>query len=1018
MPFSEVNMTDAGTRSNRDRISILYVDDDQDLLMVGKIFLERSGKFRVDTLTSAQEALRSSQIQSYDAIVSDYQMPGMDGILFLKAFREKFGDIPFILFTGKGREDVVIEAINNGADFYIQKGGLPEAQFAELAHKIRQAVRRKQAEQSLQDSEKRLSDIIEFFPDAIVAIDRCGRVIAWNKATEEMTGIPSNEMLGKGDYNYAIPFYGARRPVLIDMINEPDKKIEQFYSNVYRTGSSVTAETDYPHPKGNRISTLIKACPLYDQSGEIAGAIESIRDITERRLAEEALQKSYALLKGVLESPVDIVIFALDRQYRYIAFNENHRNTMKRIWGADIVLGTSMLEYITNPEDRHKAMVHFDRALSGESFTISEMYGDIDLERRWYEDYYNPIRNENGDIIGLTLVLTDITAQMNTEQDLRNSEMRFLAATINAGSWIWEVDPVGIYTYSSPAVEGILGYHPDELVGKARFSDFFDPVHQKEQTALALKKLNTHEGFRDFVAFYRHKNGSKVILKTSGIPRFNQEGTFLGYYGSDQDITKEKEAESKLLESEARYRLLADNVFDVIWIADEEMHLSYISPSIMKLRGITPKEALEESFIDALTPESFQRVQESHKKWLETLQQNRPMPEKMVMELEFRCKNGSTVLTELIMSTAFDSNNHARILGVTRDISQRKQAEEALRGSEEKFRSFVENASEIVYSLNPDGVFTYISPNVTELLGYEISEIIGLPTSSIVHPDDYPRNLESYRLILRTGKYKSGNEYRLRHKDGTWRWYSQSITPIRNTGGDVIAIQGICHDITRRRQSEETLRKANRQLSLLSGITRHDILNKIAVIRGNLALAEMDFPDFARSESLQTMKSAAAVIQSQIEFTRLYEELGAHEPQWIRLDTLMPRSSLPDTVTLEADLQGVSVFADPMLKKVFFNLLDNSVRHGERVTKIRVSAHESDDNLIIVWEDNGVGIAEEEKEQIFERGFGKNTGLGMFLVREILALTDISIRETGVPGTGARFEISVPGGFWKKTGDP
>ena len=125
-------------------------------------------------------------------------MPGMDGIAFLKAVRERFGDIPFILFTGRGREEVVIEAINNGADSYLQKGGDPEAQFAELAHRIRQAVRRKQAERSLQDSERRLSDIIDFLPDATFAIDRSGQVIAWNRAIEEMTGIPAGEMLGKG----------------------------------------------------------------------------------------------------------------------------------------------------------------------------------------------------------------------------------------------------------------------------------------------------------------------------------------------------------------------------------------------------------------------------------------------------------------------------------------------------------------------------------------------------------------------------------------------------------------------------------------------------------------------------------------------------------------------------------------------------------------------------------------------------------------------------------------------------
>ncbi len=127
-------------------ISVLYVDDERDLCEISRIFLEREGEFKVATAISAQEAIDLLHLTSYDVIISDYSMPGMDGIAFLKAVRERFGDIPFILFSGRGREEVVIEAINNGADFYIQKGGDPKSQFAELRHKIRQAARRKQAE--------------------------------------------------------------------------------------------------------------------------------------------------------------------------------------------------------------------------------------------------------------------------------------------------------------------------------------------------------------------------------------------------------------------------------------------------------------------------------------------------------------------------------------------------------------------------------------------------------------------------------------------------------------------------------------------------------------------------------------------------------------------------------------------------------------------------------------------------------------------------------------------------------
>jgi len=273
--------------------SVLYVDDERDLLEICKIFLEQSPEFSVKTAASGAEALELLSTHPFDAIISDYQMPGMDGIALLKTVRTQYGDIPFILFTGRGREEIVIEAINNGADFYLQKGGDVKAQFAELAHKIRQATARRQAEISLVESEKRLAEIIDFLPDATFAINRDGIIIAWNRAIEEMTGLSAEAMLGKGDHEYALPFYGTRRPILIDLIFSPEHEVEHYYSSILRAGATITAETNLPHPRGNQITVLAKAGPLYNRQGELAGAIEAIRDITERKKADDELRAAY-----------------------------------------------------------------------------------------------------------------------------------------------------------------------------------------------------------------------------------------------------------------------------------------------------------------------------------------------------------------------------------------------------------------------------------------------------------------------------------------------------------------------------------------------------------------------------------------------------------------------------------------------------------------------------------------------------------------------------------------------------
>ncbi|NMB79872.1 MAG: PAS domain S-box protein, partial [Methanomicrobiales archaeon] len=302
-------------------ISVLYVDDEPDLCELGKLFLERSGDFTVDTTTAARTALASEKIETYDAIVSDYQMPEMDGIEFLRAVRENARDIPFILFTGRGREEIVIAAINGGADFYLQKGGDPTAQFAELAHKIRIAVERRQAKNALKDSEHRFADIINFLPDATFAIDRAGHVIAWNRAIEEMTGVPATEILGKSDHEYGLPFYGEKRPLLIDLVFSDAEEIRKKYPIVRKNEDKFISEIYIPRLYGGKGAYLwFIASPLYDAQGTVVGAIESIRDITDRKHAEGALSESEQRLNDIINFLPDATL-AVDRSGRVIAWN-------------------------------------------------------------------------------------------------------------------------------------------------------------------------------------------------------------------------------------------------------------------------------------------------------------------------------------------------------------------------------------------------------------------------------------------------------------------------------------------------------------------------------------------------------------------------------------------------------------------------------------------------------------------------------------------------------------------------
>ncbi len=292
---------------------VLYVDDEPVLLEIAKIFLEKTKEFTLDITTSANDILKSDRIKSYDAIISDYQMPGMDGITFLKHVHTEFGDIPFIMFTGKGREDVVIAALNNGADYYLNKSIDPRSQFDDLAQNMKRVIKRREAREAVKNSERRLSNLINFLPDSTFAIDLDGKVIAWNKAMEDLTGVKKATIIGESDYIYALPFFDKRQPMLLDLILHDNREAEKEYSSLRRQDDKLIAEMHLPmFHEGKGADLWFIASPLYDTQGEITGAIEVIRDISETRKAESALQESEGQYRVLFESAPDAILLLDD----------------------------------------------------------------------------------------------------------------------------------------------------------------------------------------------------------------------------------------------------------------------------------------------------------------------------------------------------------------------------------------------------------------------------------------------------------------------------------------------------------------------------------------------------------------------------------------------------------------------------------------------------------------------------------------------------------------------------------
>ncbi|MDD1684300.1 MAG: PAS domain-containing sensor histidine kinase, partial [Methanoregula sp.] len=280
-------------------------------------------------------------------------------------------------------------------------------------------------------------------------------------------------------------------------------------------------------------------------------------------------------------------------------------------------------------------------------------------------------------------------------------------------------------------------------------------------------------------------------------------------------------------------------------------------------------------------------------------------------------------------------------------------------------------------------------------------------------PDFLPTqaSLDEFLSQVRDRRRVRDIEVQLVAADGSVRWALVSAADC-----DDVSIICTVVDITENKQAQDALFQANKKLNLLNNITRHDILNQLTALIGFLEISRIEAKDPDLLKYIAKEEQAANAIRSQILFTRDYQDVGGQSPKWQDVaETLSLAIATLDLhkVHISLDLRNVEVFSDPLLEKVFYNLVENALRHGEKVTQITIGARENTDGMDLIIEDNGIGIPADAKEKIFRREYFKNTGFGLFLTREILSITGLSIIENGTSGSGARFVIHAPKGTFR-----
>jgi PAS domain S-box-containing protein len=1029
--------------------SVLYVDDEEVLLELGKTFLEMSGSLHVDTSISAAEAIEILKKRSFDCIISDYQMPEMDGIAFLKYIRANYGPVPFILFTGRGREEVVIEAFSNAADFYLQKGGDPTAQFVELEHKIKLAIESRRTQSELKESRQRMADIIGHLPDATFAIDLEHRVIAWNLAMEEMSGIKKEEILGSTDQSYAIPFYGEKRPLLLDLIISDDPETAKKYPFITRKGSKLISEIYISRLYGGKGAYLwFIASPLYDPDGRIVGAIESIRDVTDPHKARDELVESQERYRAVVEDQTEFIsrflpdgthIFVNDAYCRYFGKT------------ADEIIGTKFKPAIF-PEDAERIRSHLQSLTPDHPERMLEHRiilpgGNV----RWQQWSDRAIFDDLGNIREYQSVGRDITDQKRSEDELRRAYEELTAVEEEMRAQFEELkhreDEI---RESERKLQGIVRGSPipQFVIDKDHHVISWNHALEEYSGILAVDVVGTKDPWRAFYLenrpvladlildttpgeierWYAGKSGRSkyvdgAIEVTDFFPRMGPHGTWLFFTASVikdsrgnvigavetlEDITDIKIKEEELRAGEEKYRSILDDMQDTYYRSDKEGNLIMLSPSGVRLLGYNSADEMVGKPIAA----TFYNNAEQREHFLAAIARYGVVSG---METILKRRDGTTVIVSTNSHKYFDRyGNFLGVEGTFRDISSQKRSDEALRESEERYRALFENTGTAMVLIEENTVISIPNAEFVHMTGYSREEIEGkMSWTSLVVKEDLDRMLVQHRMRRERHQEALRNyDFRLVTKSGEIRNIYLTIDVIPGTKQSVASLM----DITDKVHAQESLKVANRKLNLLNSITRHDILNQLTSLFGFLELVNRSVSDPVLISYLEREKKAAESIQSHIEFTRDYQEVGVRAPEWQRVNDVIRnagQSVVLKGITFDVEAADVEVYADLLLQKVFYTLIDNALRHGGQVTKIRFSSRECPDSLIIFCEDDGIGVPDNAKEKIFQRRYYQNTGLGLFLSQEILSITGLVLKESGIPGKGARFEIHVPKGAYR-----
>ncbi|WP_424000170.1 PAS domain-containing protein [Haloarcula salina] len=964
-------------------IRVLHVDDAPDFADTVAAFLESAGDFSVVTATTPEDGLRVLDQSPIDCVVSDYEMPGRNGLEFFEAVREDHPDLPFILFTGKGSEEVASEAITDGVTDYLQKDGGPD-QYTILANRVRNAVERRRARRERERSERRFEAVFEDPQTLVGVLDPDGTVRQINQTALDMVEASSDEVTGTPLWNTPCWPIGSEAVVREWVARAAD-------------GEYVEFEIDHTESDAEySLHGFIR--PVRDDDDEITSLVVSGRDVTERVEREEKLERTRNLLAQT-EELASVGGWEIDP-------SDGGPSTGRPTGGfyrlhglePDGPLPVDRVMEIIHPADRNRVESTLTRLLEhGEPFDIEARIVPSEGETRWLRSIGVPVEavGERYKCRGAMVDITDQKAQ-KAELTRKTDLLRHTQQIADVGGWELDIaEPPYEATWTDQLFE-IFEIPPRDAMRPDEVLSFVHPDDYDRVVAETDQLIGEGEGLTQEYRIVTGEGNERWLRVISERPDDRDDVI----RGATLDITEQKRTTQALRERErtlSQYKEFTDDILDavddVFFLLDERGRVRRWNESLERVTDTDGDDLASMDGVSFFRPEDRETVADA----FETGDAR--------LELPLETGDGETTPYEFVVDRVEHPEGGEWVAAIGRDISARREREAELARTNRQLQSVLETTPALVFVKDLDGRYQVISEQFREVIAGGMDDVIGR-TDEDLFPESVAQRIRADdRAVIETGD-PIEREEQAPTAHGS-RMFLTLKSPVYDDDGAMTGICGVATDITERVEYKEHVERQRERLEEFASIVSHDLRNPLDVAMARLKLAREGAPNGHLDTIERSLRRMQELIDDLLTLAQQGETVtditsvaldDAVEQGWRNVQTA--------GATLDVTLDR-AIRADPTrLQQLFENLFRNGVVHGG--DDVSVTVGELDDGTGFYVEDDGPGIPESKRERVFESGYSTSesgTGFGLAIVREIAEAHGWDVTVTESAEGGARFEI-------------